>query len=78
MSFHEQVQLAAEAAERAERAYPLNRDRILENAGLPLEVLRAMQALADVELMHLQVTVGYSQARIMRHPALGNPVEEDP
>lgn len=78
ISFDEQMELAAEAAVRAEHAYLLNRDRIYENAGLPLEALQAMQALADVQLMRLQATVGYSQAQITLHTALGNPVGEEP
>lgn len=77
-SFHEQSELAARAAERAERAYALNRDRIYENEGLPLEALQAMQALADVELLQLEALVGYSQAQIALHTALGNPVGEEP
>jgi outer membrane protein TolC len=78
MSFDEQRQLAAEASERAERAYDLNRERIFQNEGLPLEALQAMQALADVQLMQLEATVGYSQAQIELNTALGNPVNEAP
>lgn len=77
-SFREQMELAAEAAERAERAYALNRDRIYENEGLPLEALQAMQALADIQLMQLEAMVGYSQSQIALHTALGNPVDERP
>jgi outer membrane protein TolC len=78
MSFDEQRQLAAEATDRAERAYDLNRERIYENEGLPLEALQAMQALADVQLMQLEATAGYSRAQIALHTALGNPVNEGP
>jgi len=77
-SFREQMKLAAQASERAQRAYALNRERIFENEGMPLEALQAMQSLADVELMHLESVVGYSQAQIELHTALGNPVNEEP
>jgi outer membrane protein TolC len=74
LSLGEQMQSTAMAAERAERAYALNRERIFENEGLPLEALQAMQALADVQLMNLESVVGYSLAQIRLHTALGNPV----
>lgn len=37
-----------------------------------------MQAFADVQLMHLETTVSYSQAQIALHTALENPVREEP
>jgi outer membrane protein TolC len=76
VSLGEQVEFTAMAAERAERAYLLNRERIFENEGLPLEALQAMQALADVQLMNVEALVAYSLAQIELHTALGNPVGE--
>jgi outer membrane protein TolC len=75
LSLGEQVEFTAMAAERAERAYTLNRERIFENEGLPLEALQAMQTLADVQLMNLDAVVGYDLAQIELHTALGNPVQ---
>lgn len=77
LSLGEQMEFTAMAAEKAERAYMLNRERIFENEGLPLETLQAMQALADVQLMNLESVVGYSVAQIQLHTALGNPVGDE-
>jgi outer membrane protein TolC len=78
LSFSDQIELAGKAAERAETAYALHRDRIFENEGLPLEALQAMQSLADAELTQLDAEAAYSQAQITLHTALGNPVAEIP
>lgn len=78
VSLHEQMESTAMAAQRAERAYNLNRERIFENEGLPLEALQAMQALADVQLMNLDAVLGYSISQMRLHTALGNPVNGTP
>ena len=77
LSLREQMNLSSMAAARAQRAYELNRERIYENQGLPLEALQAMQALADVQLMNLESLVGYSLAQVQLHTVLGNPVGEE-
>jgi len=77
LSLREQMDLTSMAGERAQRAYDLNLERIYENQGLPLEVLQAMQALADVQLMNLESLVGYSLAQVRLHTVLGNPVGEE-
>jgi outer membrane protein TolC len=70
-----QLPLADAAVERATRAYELNRDRIYDKQGLPLEALAAMQALATAELARIDALVGYDLAQIRLHTALGNPLE---
>jgi hypothetical protein len=52
----------------------LNRSRIYDQQGLPLEALQAMQALATAELALLDATAAYDVAEIKLHTALGNPV----
>jgi outer membrane protein TolC len=74
-SRREQLPLADTAVERATQAYELNRERIYDKQGLPLEALQAMQALATAELTRIDALVGYDLAQIRLHTALGNPLE---
>jgi outer membrane protein TolC len=74
-SRREQLPFANTAVERATQAYELNRERIYDKQGLPLEALQAMQALAAAELAQIDALVGYDLAQIRLHTALGNPLE---
>lgn len=74
-SYGGQRELARSAVTRAEQAYRLNRDRIFDQQGLPLEALQAMQTLATAELAELDVRSGHAQAQIRLHTVLGNPVD---
>ncbi len=69
-----QVDLVDMAVGRAQRAYELNRTRIFDQQGLPLEALQAMQTLANAELSALEVRAALSVAQLRLHTALGNPV----
>jgi outer membrane protein TolC len=73
-SMARQIGHAASAVERARTAYELNRSRIYDQQGLPLEVLQAMQTLATAELAELDTRMGYSLAQIRLHTALGSPL----
>lgn len=73
-SLRQQMQLAESAAIQAENAYSLQRQRIFDREGLPLDAMQAMQTLSDAELARLEATVGYSLAQIRLHTALGNPL----
>jgi outer membrane protein TolC len=77
LSLREQMGLSSMASARAQRAYELNRERIFENEGLPLEAMQSIQVLAEVQLMNLESVAGYSVAQIQLHTALGNPVGEE-
>lgn len=68
-----QLELTAAAAGRAEQAYLLNRARIYDLQGLPLEALQAMQTLAAAELAELETRASFTLAQIRLHTALGNP-----
>ena len=70
-----QLPLADAAVEHASQAYELNRERIYDKQGLPLEALAAMQVLATAELARIDALVGYDLAQIRLHTALGNPLE---
>ena len=74
VSLKQQIELADKAAARAQRAYELNRTRIFDQQGLPLEALQAMQTLASAELSALDVRAALSVAQVRLHTAIGNPV----
>jgi outer membrane protein TolC len=73
-SYKQQMSFADQAVASAERAYMLNRDRIYDQQGLPLEALQAMQALASAEVARLEARTSFSLAQIRLHTALGNPL----
>lgn len=74
-SLRGQMQFAELAVARARQAYTLNRERIFDQQGLPLEALSAMQALATAELTHLETRTAYTLAQIRLHTALGSPID---
>ena len=74
-SRHGQLPLADARSQHATQAYELQRERIYDQQGLPLEAQQAMQALATAELARIEVAVGYDLAQIRLHTALGNPLE---
>ncbi|HLF10926.1 MAG TPA: TolC family protein, partial [Gammaproteobacteria bacterium] len=73
-----QMGFAQLAVERARQAYALNRERIYDQQGLPLEAMQAMQTLATSQLTELDAAVSYSLAQIRLHTALGNPLDLQP
>ena len=74
VSLKSQVELADAAVAHAQRAYELNRTRIFDQQGLPLEALAAMQALAAAELGALDARAGLAVAQLRLHTVLGNPL----
>ena len=74
VSLKRQIELADAAVAHAERAYELNRTRIYDQQGLPLEALQAMQMLASAELGALEARAGLTIAQLRLHTALGNPI----
>jgi outer membrane protein TolC len=76
-SFAGQLEFAAAAVARADRAYRLNRDRIFDRQGLPLEALQAMQTLTAAEFADLDARVGLAVAQIRLHVLLGNPLDSE-
>jgi outer membrane protein TolC len=74
-SLREQRGIAESAVSRAQSSYSLQRERIYDQQGLPLEAFQAMQLLVTAELTQLDTEVGYSLAQLRLHTALGNPVE---
>jgi outer membrane protein TolC len=74
-SLRRQLELSTSTVDRAREAYNLQRDRIYDQQGLPLEALAAMQTLATAELAGVELRAAYSLAQIQLHTALGNPVD---
>jgi outer membrane protein TolC len=74
VSSKRQIELTDTAVAHAQRAYELNRSRIFDQQGLPLEALQAMQTLASAELGALEARAGSSVAQIRLHTLLGNPL----
>ena len=74
-SLREQLGFAESAVTRAQSSYNLQRERIYDQQGLPLEAFQAMQLLVTSELLRLDTQVGYSLAQVRLHTAIGNPVE---
>jgi outer membrane protein TolC len=76
-SFAGQLEFAQSAVARAEQAYRLNRERIFDQQGLPLEALQAMQTLAAAELADLDARVGHALAEVRLHTVLGSPIDSE-
>ncbi|MFV1995164.1 MAG: TolC family protein [Verrucomicrobiales bacterium] len=57
---------------RARKAHELNRERVFENQGLPLESLQAMQALATAERLHLRAATDFNTSQLRLHTAMGS------
>lgn len=76
-SLKQQLRFTGPAAARAELAYSLQRERIYDQLGLPLEALQAMQMLVTAELAHLEALVAYASAQVRLHTALGNPIDTE-
>jgi outer membrane protein TolC len=74
-SLRPQLQLADDIVGRASQAYSLQRERIFDQQGLPLEAMQAMQILATAELTRLGLKVAYSLAQLQLYTALGNPID---
>jgi hypothetical protein len=71
LSLHHQVNIAATAIRRAEGSLALNRDRIRQNTGLPIETLQAIQSLASARAMYADSIIEYNFAQLRLHAALG-------
>jgi outer membrane protein TolC len=70
-----QIAIAEEAVQSARESYQLNRARIYEKQGLPIEVLQAIQSLADARRLYVDTVCDYNQAQFRLLTALGQPKE---
>lgn len=67
-----QTDVARKTVESALRSYELNMTRIRRGAGLPIEVLQAIQALDRARYDYLQAVTSYNKAQFRLLTALGN------
>ena len=66
-----QIAIAEEAVKSARQSYELNRARIFERQGLPIEVLQAIQSLAAARQLYVDTVTDYNQAQFRLLTALG-------
>ncbi|MBI3863802.1 MAG: TolC family protein [Planctomycetia bacterium] len=69
----QQIATAQEGVQRATASYEKNLERIRNVQGLPIEVLQAIQALAQARRDYLRTLVSYNEAQFRLHRALGWP-----
>lgn len=69
-----QVANAEEGARAALSSFELNRQRIRDGQGLPIEALQAVQALDAARREYLRAVTDYNEAQFRLHRALGWPV----
>ena len=70
-----QLDLSKRAVDSARKSYELNRERIFENNGLPLEALQSIKALAEAESLYLAVATKYNMAQLRLVSATGQGLE---
>jgi outer membrane protein TolC len=72
-SRRKQIAITQTAVERAVQSFQLNRRRIFEKQGLPIEVLQAIQSLASARREYLSAVIDYNQAQFRLYTAIGQP-----
>ncbi len=77
-SAERQLDLTKRAVARARSSYELNRKRIFEKQGLPLEALQSIKALAEAEALHLAVATRFNLAQLRLQIATGSPANPQP
>ncbi len=75
-SLGKQISSSVSAVERALRSLQLNRTRIYQKQGLPIEVLQAIQSLEITRRLALDTVIDYNQAQFRLYTALGQPPSE--
>lgn len=74
-SQRKQIKLADSRIKNALETFNLSKARIRGLAGLPLEALQAVQAVADARQNLLEAVVGYNQAQFRLMRAIGGPIQ---
>jgi outer membrane protein TolC len=75
-ALEKQLSPTASAVERASRSLQLNRMRIYEKQGLPIEVLQAIQSQETTRRLYLDTVIDYNQTQFRLYTALGQPPSE--
>ena len=70
-----QISSGSAAVTGARKSYELNRTRVFENQGLPIETLQAIQSLATARSLHRDSVIDYNIAQFQLYTAVGQPTE---
>lgn len=68
-----QIELGTAAVKRAVTSYELNRSRIYQKQGLPIETLQAIQSLTLTRQIYLNSVINNNQAQFRLYTAIGHP-----
>lgn len=66
-----QIAIAEEAVKSARQSFELNRQRIFERQGLPIEVLQSIESLATARQLYIDTVTEYNQAQYRLLTAVG-------
>ena len=66
-----QITIAEDAVKSAQSSFALNRSRIFERQGLPIEMLQAIQSLANARQYYVNTVTAFNQAQYRLHTSLG-------
>jgi outer membrane protein TolC len=66
-----QITIAEDAVKSAQSSFALNRSRIFERQGLPIEMLQAIQSLASARQYYVNTVTAFNQAQYRLHTSLG-------
>ncbi len=72
-STKDQIALTVPAIESAQRSLQLNRNRIFDKQGLPIEVLQAIDSLAAARRVYLDPVIAHNKAQFRLYTAMGQP-----
>ena len=71
-----QIAFAEQAVAAARSSYELNRSRIFEKQGLPIEVLQAIQSLARARALYIDTVTDFNQSQYRLLTAIGNGTDQ--
>ncbi len=70
-SSQRRLEIVQRAVQSAQRAFDLNKDRIYQNKGLPLEAMQSMRALAQAESLYLDIAAKFNTSQFRLLAATG-------
>jgi outer membrane protein TolC len=74
-SRYRQIEVADRAIESANQSYDRNLERIRNGQGLPIELLQAVQAMANAKREYVRSVADYNVAQFTLQRCLGWPIE---
>ena len=66
-----QITIAEKAVKSAQSSFVLNRTRIFERQGFPIEMLQAIQSLASTRQYYVNTVTAFNQAQYRLYTSLG-------